>query len=77
MEFTTTPEAKMTRMKPTTQGTWNRIASKHYRHESGVEVRYNHKAWNWEVVGGANDSLCWTTLSHAQHFATMPKPLGK
>ena len=45
----------MTRMKPITQGTWNRIARKHYRHESGVEVIYRPNSWNWEVVGGAND----------------------
>lgn len=59
----------MTRMKPITEGTWNRIARKQYRHISGIEVLYRHNSWVWEVVGGKNDGLCWTTLSHAQHFA--------
>jgi hypothetical protein len=70
MEFTTTPEAKMTRSTPTTTGTWNRIASKTYRHLSGIEVAYDHNAWNWQIVGGANDGSRYQTLTVAQHYAT-------
>jgi hypothetical protein len=60
----------MTRQTPITSGTWNRIAKKHYRHIDGTEVIYRHNSWVWEVIGGPNDGLCWTTLSAAQHFAT-------
>jgi hypothetical protein len=59
----------MTRQQPITEGTWNRIARKHYRHINGAEVIYRPNSWNWEVIGGPNDGLRWTTLSAAQHFA--------
>lgn len=66
---TQTEGAKMTRQQPTASGTWNRIARKHYRHISGVEVIYRPNTWNWEVIGGQYDGLRWSTLSAAQHFA--------
>lgn len=59
----------MTRMQPTTFGTWNKIAKKHYRHESGVEVIYRHNGWLWEIVGGKNDGLRYERLWAAQHAA--------
>jgi hypothetical protein len=32
---------------------WAKVASKHYKHKSGVQVKYNHNAWKWEIIGGA------------------------
>lgn len=32
---------------------WAKVASKHYKHKSGIQVKYNHNAWKWEVIGGA------------------------
>jgi hypothetical protein len=60
MESTTQEERNM----------WSKIASKHYRHESGIEVIYRHNAWTWEVVGGRDDGHCYTTLRVAQYSAT-------
>lgn len=59
----------MTRNKPITEGTWNKIASKHYRHESGVEVAYRPNSWVWEIVGGKYDGLRYDRLWAAQHQA--------
>lgn len=58
------------RSKPATEGTWNRIARKHYRHMSGIEVRYDHNAWNWEIIGGPEDGYRYSTLTVAQLSAT-------
>lgn len=54
-------------------GQWARVAPKTHRHESGIIVRYDHKAWAWEIVGGADDGRRYTTLSAAQHFAVTGK----
>lgn len=59
----------MTRVIPTTSGTWERIARKHYRHIGGHEVRYDCNRWAWEVIGGANDGYLYGTLNVAQHAA--------
>lgn len=59
----------MIRMQPITEGTWNRVAKKHYRHESGVEVIYRHNDWVWEIIGGRNDGLRYERLWAAQHAA--------
>lgn len=32
-------------------GEWVKVASKHYRHISGVEIRYNCNRWVWEIIG--------------------------
>jgi hypothetical protein len=61
-------------LKPTTEGTWNRVARRHYRHESGIEVVYRSNAWAWEVVGGKDDGHRYSTLSVAQHAATDGRP---
>lgn len=53
--------------QPTTTGTWNRVARKTYRHESGIVVRYGDNHWAWVIVGGKHDGLAYTTLSAAQH----------
>lgn len=58
----------MTRMTPEKIG-WDKIARKHYRHESGVEVRYNCNAWAWEIIGGSEDGYKYGTLSIAQYSA--------
>lgn len=60
----------MTKAQPITQGTWNKIASKTYRHESGIVVRYSHNRWAWEIIGGAEDGNLYGTLSIAQYTAT-------
>lgn len=58
------------RMKPTTTGEWSKIAKKHYRHVSGVEVRYNCNRWAWEVIGGPDNGRAYAALWVAQHSAT-------
>jgi hypothetical protein len=58
------------RLKPITEGTWVKIARKHYRHVSGIEVRYDDNAWTWEVIGGKDDGHRYGTLSVAQWAAT-------
>lgn len=60
----------MNRAKPITEGTWTKIASKHYRHIDGIEVKYNHNRWVWVIVGGRNDGQAYGTLSVAQYVAT-------
>jgi len=60
----------MQRAKPITSGTWAKVGKKHYRHVSGVEVRYDWKRWGWEVIGGADDGNAYTTLNVAQHAGT-------
>jgi len=51
-------------------GMWVKVASKHYRHDSGIEVIYRHNAWAWEVRGGQDDGHSYKTLRVAQHSAT-------
>ena len=59
----------MTRMKPETAG-WEKVGRKHYRNtERGVEVRYDCNRWLWEVIGGSNCSLFYTTRTVAQYYA--------
>jgi hypothetical protein len=59
------------RLKPTTQGVWERVARKHYQHITGLEVIYRPNTWDWEVIGGPSDGFRFATLSVAQHAATM------
>ena len=61
----------MKRMQPTTEGEWARVARKHYRHMSGVEIVYRPNLWLWEIVGGRNDGLKYERLWAAQHAATL------
>ena len=45
-------------------GQWAKVGRKHYRHESGAEVRYDNNAWGWRV----NDRPeTWQTLTVAVH----------
>lgn len=57
-------------MKPITSGEWAKAGRKHYRHMSGIEVRYNHNRWLWEIIGGPEDGLAYGTLWIAQYQAT-------
>lgn len=57
----------MIKQQPTTTGTWNRTARKHYTHMTGIVVRYDNNRWAWEVIGGKRDGLHFQTLSAAQH----------
>lgn len=59
----------MIRMQPITEGEWVRIARKHYRHESGVEIRYDWNRCLWQIIGGRYDSLYYERLWAAQHAA--------
>ena len=43
-------------------GQWNRIARKDYRHASGVRIVYRSNDYVWEIIGGARDGDCYTTL---------------
>ena len=47
-------------------GQWAKVAKKHYRHASGVEIKYDCNAWVWEAIGGKEDGHCWTQLNHAR-----------
>ena len=50
-------------------GAWAKVGTKAFRHESGVEVRYDHNAWLWRVVGGADDGNGYKTLDVAAYSA--------
>lgn len=45
---------------------WAKVASKHYKHKSGVQVKYNHNAWKWEVIGGAKCGSFYNVKWEAQ-----------
>ena len=49
-------------------GAWTKTANKTYRHVSGTVVRYRHNQWVGEIVGGAEDGNCYTTLSVAAYY---------
>ena len=51
-------------------GAWAKVASKTYRHISGIVVRYDCNRWAWEIVGGAEDGHMYGTLTVAAHSAT-------
>ena len=36
-------------------GRWVKVGSKHYRHETGIEMIYRHNDWVWEIRGGEFD----------------------
>lgn len=48
-------------------GEWARIGSKHYRHETGVEITYNHNAYGWAV--STRPGVVWKTLWVARYEA--------
>lgn len=52
---------------------WAKVARKHYRHISGIEVRYDCNRWGWEVVG-QNElyTVLWAAKHRAEHLAAMP-----
>jgi hypothetical protein len=45
---------------------WVKVASKHYKHKTGVQVKYNHNAWKWEVIGGAKCGMFYSVKWEAQ-----------
>jgi len=55
-------------------GEWCKVASKHYRHASGVEIRYNCNRWLWEVSTGEAYTTLWVARYTAERnaFAAMP-----
>lgn len=40
---------------------WTKVASKHYRHVTGVQVKYDHNRWAWAVIGGKNCGRLYET----------------
>lgn len=58
----------MRRVKSTKAG-WAKVGRKHYRHDSGVEVKYNPNKWLWEVMGGENNGEAFGVLWAALHRA--------
>ncbi len=57
------------RNKPTTQGTWIKVAKRHYQHVTGIECRYDCNRWLWEIIGGAEDGNFYGSLWVAQYSA--------
>jgi hypothetical protein len=57
------------RLKPITEETWERVGKGRYAHVTGIEVVKRANSNAWEIVGGAEDGYCYTTLSIAQHSA--------
>jgi hypothetical protein len=53
--------------KERAMGSWAKIESKLYRHESGVEVSYDHNSWGWKISTRPRE--IYKTLSVAQHIA--------
>lgn len=47
-----------------TSGQWAKVGRKHYRHESGAEVKYDHNAWGWRINERPE---VWGTLTVAKH----------
>lgn len=33
---------------------WVKIGPKYWSHISGIQIKYDHNAWKWQVIGGAN-----------------------
>lgn len=48
-------------------GQWAKVAKKHFRHVSGVEVTYDCNAWGWIV--STSPRQVWSTLEVAAHVA--------
>lgn len=40
---------------------WVKVGSKHYQHVSGVQVKYDHNRWHWQIIGGAKCGLAYET----------------
>ena len=47
-------------------GAWVKVGRKHFRHVSGVEVRYDSNAWLWKVSGGPWDRYGFEVLHGAR-----------
>lgn len=47
-------------------GAWAKVGRKHYRHESGTEIKYDCNAWGWRINGGKQ---VWQALWAARHNA--------
>lgn len=51
-------------------GAWCKVGRKHYRHESGIEVRYDCNRWLWIVVGhGDGYRSLWIAVHRAEQIA--------
>ena len=55
-------------------GAWAKTAKKTYRHASGIVIRYNHTAWAWEVIGGAEDGYMYQTMTVAAYSVERKLP---
>jgi hypothetical protein len=47
-----------------TEGIWNKIARKTYRHISGATITYDGNAWAWRIEGVART---FSTLGYAMY----------
>ena len=45
---------------------WVKVGSRHHKHITGVQVKYNHNRWAWEIIGGAKCGLMYETKWVAQ-----------
>jgi len=50
-------------------GAWVRVAKKHYRHVSGVEIVYRCNHWVWAVVEDGKPETRWSMLWVARYEA--------
>ena len=68
MRFPADARATRTDLAMLASGQWARVARKHYRHASGVEIVYRPNQYLWEVRGGARDGNRWETLEPARYY---------
>lgn len=47
-------------------GEWVKVGSKHFKHVDGVQVKYDHNAWKWQVIGGPKCGYYYDTKWAAQ-----------
>lgn len=45
---------------------WVKFGPKHFSHVSGVQVKYDHNAWAWQVIGGAKCGTYYKAKWEAQ-----------
>ncbi len=43
-------------------GDFVKVGKKHYRHVSGVEIKYNWTRWAWELPDGRAWTLLWVAV---------------
>lgn len=54
-------------------GQWAKVGSKHYRHASGAEIRYDCSRWMWVC---STDGSGFTMLWAARHFVEIGSTHG-